>query len=76
MELIRISVLTKNVERRFSVFNSSFDEPTKYFGGKLITQTYAINFNGTSYIWFRYGKITVWTNSWSNCTMYYKVDAT
>ena len=50
MDLIRISVLTKNLERRFSVFNSSFDEPTKYFGGKLITQTYAINFNGTSYI--------------------------
>ena len=50
MERIRISVLTKNVERRFSVFNSSFDEPTKYFGGEPITQTYAVNFNGTSYI--------------------------
>ena len=51
MKLIKISVLTtsttKNVERRFSNFNSSFDYTTKYFGTKLIRQTNVINFNGT-----------------------------
>ena len=30
----------------------------KYFGAKLIRQTSASNFNGTSYTWFRYGEIT------------------
>ena len=30
----------------------------RYFGAKLITQTYLINFNGFTYIWFRYGEIT------------------
>ena len=53
MKLIKISVLTipttTNVKRRFSVFNSSFDYTTKYFGTKLVKPTNAINFNGTSY---------------------------
>ena len=53
MNLLKISVLTNptttNVERWFSVCNSSFDWTTKYFGAKLIRQTDAINFNGTPY---------------------------
>ena len=54
MKLTKISVLTNpptatNVERRFSVFNSSFDWTMKYFPAKLIRQTSAINSNDTSY---------------------------
>ena len=49
MKLIKILVLTiattRNVERQFSVFNSSFDLTTKYFGAKLIRQTNTVNFN-------------------------------
>ena len=52
MKPIKISVLTTsttaNMERRFSVFNSSFDWTIKYFGAKL-KQANAININRTSY---------------------------
>ena len=47
----------KDGKRIFS-FNSAFDQTTKYFGAKLVRQTNVINFNGTSYIWFRFGQIT------------------
>ena len=57
MKLVKVSVLTTptatNMERRFSVFISSFCETTKYFGAILIRQTNAINFIGTLFILFR-----------------------
>ena len=62
MKLIKISVLstptTKDVKSRFSVFNSRFNETANYFDTKLIKQTNATNFIGTSYIEFDKGKIT------------------